>query len=93
MKYNALRKLPTFNQDTTAEDYLVKWLSNGPFSKINHESVDCETKIAYLVAVQPYLDQVSSFRLQMDARASLRLYEEPFNTRKSEPELMETIEG
>ena len=61
MKYNALRKLPTFNRGYDVEDYLVKWLSNGPFSKINHETLTAKTKIAYLVAVQPYLDRVSSF--------------------------------
>ena len=61
MKYNALRKLPTFNRGYDVEDYLVKWLSNGPFSKINHETLTAKTKIAYLVAVQPYLDLVSSF--------------------------------
>ena len=61
MKYNALRKLPTFNRGYDVEDYLVKWLSNGPFSKINHETLTAKTKIAYLVAVQPYLERVSSF--------------------------------
>ena len=61
MKYNALRKLPTFNRGYDVEDYLVKWLSNGPFSKINHETLTAKTKFAYLVAVQPYLDRVSSF--------------------------------
>ena len=64
MKYNSLRKLPTFNRGYDVEDYLVKWLSDGPFSINQNNRVKTlteKTGIAYLLPIQPYLDRVSSF--------------------------------
>ncbi|CAL6361260.1 unnamed protein product [Bathycoccus prasinos] len=64
MKYNSLRKLPTFNRGYDVEDYLVKWLSDGPFSINRNNRVKTlteKTEIAYLLPIQPYLDRVSSF--------------------------------
>ena len=64
MKYNSLRKLPTFNRGYDVEDYLVKWLSDGPFSITQNNRVKTlteKTEIAYLLPIQPYLDRVSSF--------------------------------
>jgi len=64
MKYISLRKLPTFNRGYDVEDYLVKWLSDGPFSINQNNRVKTlteKTGIAYLLPIQPYLDRVSSF--------------------------------
>ena len=68
MRYNSLRKLPTFNRGYDVEDYLVRWLSNGPFSINRKKTLTEKTEIAYLLPIQPYLDRVSSFPFS-DGRA------------------------
>jgi len=61
MRYNSLRKLPTFNRGYDVEDYLVRWLADGPFSINRKKTLTEKTEIAYLLPIQPYLDRVSSF--------------------------------
>jgi len=68
LRYNSLRKLPTFNRGYDVEDYLVRWLSNGPFSINRKKTLTEKTEIAYLLPIQPYLDRVSSFPFS-DGRA------------------------